>query len=79
MAPCPFDPRRFLFNDGRTDPRGRFMAGTMYLVLKPGDQQPDAPKGAPLWRYRGDGTREAITPDAQTSNGTAFSPDGRTL
>jgi len=79
VAPCPFDPRRFLFNDGRCDPRGRFLAGTMYLALQPGDQQPDAPKGTPLWRHRSDGAWEPITPDVQTSNGLAFSPDGRRM
>lgn len=79
VAPCPFDSRRFLFNDGRTDPRGRFMAGTMYLPLKPGDQNPAAGQGTPLWRHTpGDGW-EAVTPDVRVSNGLAFSPDGRRM
>ena len=35
LASAPYDPRRFLFNDGRCDRRGRFFAGPMYLPLSP--------------------------------------------
>ncbi len=77
-AHAPFDPRRFIFNDGRCDPRGRFFAGAMYLPLKPGDQS-DGQKGSPLWRYDGDGRWTGVTDAVKTSNGLAWSPDGRTL
>lgn len=79
LAPPPFDPRRFLFNDGRCDRAGRFYAGPMYLPLKPGDSS-GAEKAAPLWRYR-PATRswDAIPPSLKTANGLAWSPDGRTM
>lgn len=78
LAHAPFDSRRFIFNDGRCDPRGRFFAGTMYLPLKPGDQS-DEPKASPLWRHDGDGRWTAVTDPVKTSNGLAWSPDGRTM
>lgn len=81
LSPPLFDGRQFRFNDGKVDPRGRFWAGTMY-----------EPKGKPLGGlYRLDRGRAcAMTgPDANdvqrrewgvaTSNGLAFSPDGRTM
>jgi len=58
------------FNDGATDPRGRFWAGTMQ------DRGEPAPVGA-FWRLDPD---HAVTRGAQglwTTNGLAFSPDGR--
>ncbi len=79
LAPPPFDPRRFFFNDGRCDPRGRVFIGTMYQPLAPGDLQRDAPRGTPLWRYDGHGRWHAATPPVRTSNGLAWSPDGRTM
>ncbi|MBV9785172.1 MAG: SMP-30/gluconolactonase/LRE family protein [Acidisphaera sp.] len=79
LAPAPFDARRFLFNDGRADPRGRFLVGTMYQPLPPGDRHSDAPKGTPLWRLEAGARWQPVTPDVQTSNGLAWSPDGRTM
>jgi sugar lactone lactonase YvrE len=78
MAYPPFDPRRFIFNDGRCDPWGRFLAGPMYLPLRPGDQSGEA-KAAPLWRYDGGGTFSSVTDPVRTSNGLAWSPDGRVM
>ncbi len=60
------------FNDGTTDPRGRFWAGSMR------DAPPAAAEGAfyrlgedhACWRWR-----DGIT----ITNGLAFSPDGRTM
>ena len=78
LAHAPFDTRRFIFNDGRCDPRGRFFAGAMYLPLNPGDQS-DESKGSPLWRYDGGGAWSAVTDPVKTSNGLAWSPDGQTM
>lgn len=82
LAPAPFDARRFIFNDGRCDRRGRFFAGPMYLPLEPGDLSPE-PKRAPLWRFDPatppDQAWTAVTPPVSTSNGLAWSPDGRTM
>ena len=79
VAPPPCDVRRFALNDGRCDPRGRLLIGTMYLPLPPGDQQPKEPHGTPLWRYDNNGRWHAVTPNVHTSNGLAWSPDGRTM
>ena len=81
LAPTPFDPRRFLFNDGRCDRMGRFLVGPMFLPLAPGDEK--EPKASPLWRYNSGAARgeewTALTPPVSTSNGLAFSPDGATM
>lgn len=71
LTPAPYDAGLMRFNDGRCDRQGRFWAGTMT-----DDRQPH---GA---LYRFDGTRfiEAELPGAiATSNGLAWSPDGRIL
>ncbi len=78
LAHAPFDARRFIFNDGRCDPSGRFFAGAMYLPLKPGDQSGDE-HASPLWRYDGDGRWTGVTDPVTLSNGLAWSPDGRTM
>ena len=78
LAHAPFDGRRFIFNDGRCDPRGRFFGGVMYLPLAPGDQSAGA-KASPLWRYDGDGRWTAVTDPVSMSNGLAWSPDGCTM
>lgn len=79
LAPPPCDPRRFFLNDAKCDPAGRFLVGAMYQLLEPGDRQPDAPRGTPLWRYDGRGGWAGLTEPVQTSNGLAWSPDGRTM
>jgi len=64
------DPSTNRFNDGRVDPRGRYLAGTV--------DEPKAGGRAGLYRYDRRGLvrlEQGIT----TSNGLAFSPDGRTL
>lgn len=75
-APAPFDARRFIFNDGRCDPAGRFLAGPMYVPLPPVDRQHRA---APLCRYEGGAHWRPIGDPVSTSNGLAWSPDGRTM
>lgn len=77
LAPAPCDARRFVLNDGRCDPAGRFLVGAMYEPLPPGELS-EAPRAAPLWRY-GDGGWTALTEPVATSNGLAWSPDGRTM
>jgi sugar lactone lactonase YvrE len=62
------------FNDGRCDRQGRFWSGTMFM-----DMGAARPVGQ-LYRY--DAARGISAPmvsDLITQNGTAFSPDGRTM
>jgi len=59
------------FNDGNTDPQGRFWAGTM------DDTESDA-CGA-LYRLDHDRTWTRIDDRYQVTNGPAFSPDGRVM
>lgn len=58
------------FNDGRVDPRGRYLSGTL--------DEPKAGGNAGLYRYDRRGLARLDT-GFMTSNGLAFSPDGRTL
>lgn len=57
------------FNDGGTDPRGRYIVGT----VDPGRQS-----RAALYRFDRRGLVRLVD-GLMTSNGVAFSPDGRTL
>jgi L-arabinonolactonase len=60
------------FNDGATDPRGRFWAGTM--------KDRDEPRPAvSFWRLDPDLTITGGGTGFWTSNGLAFAPDGRTI
>jgi sugar lactone lactonase YvrE len=59
------------FNDGTTDSRGRFIAGTMPLG-------PRAPVAA-FWRLWPDLRCEMLFDHLTVTNGSAFSPDGRTF
>ncbi|MEZ5930911.1 MAG: SMP-30/gluconolactonase/LRE family protein [Alphaproteobacteria bacterium] len=61
------------FNDGTTDPKGRFWAGTMK-----DDGTPPSPDGA-FYRLDGDLTSTKWIDGIFTTNGLAFSPDGKTL
>jgi sugar lactone lactonase YvrE len=70
LADNPEDQRTSRFNDGRIDPAGRFLAGTI-------DEPKDGGK-AHLYRYDRRGLA-ALAGGLLTSNGVAFSPDGRTL
>ncbi len=73
----PFDPRRFTFNDGRCDRQGRLFAGPMLAALAPVAET--GASTAPLWRYDGPGMWTPITEPVRTSNGLAWSPDGRVM
>lgn len=70
LAENPEDQRTSRFNDGRVDPAGRFLAGTI-------DETREA-AGAHLYRFDRRGLA-AVTGGLLTSNGVAFSPDGRIL
>ncbi len=60
------------FNDGKCDRQGRFWAGTMNEVHV---GRPDAG----LYRFEGPGVVTKTIPDVTISNGTGWSPDGRTM
>ena len=66
--PEPHDSNRF--NDGKVDPRGRYFAGTI--------DEPKAGGCAGLYRLDRRGLAQ-VAAGLMTSNGLAFSPDGRTL
>jgi sugar lactone lactonase YvrE len=70
LAENPEDQRTSRFNDGRVDPAGRFLAGTI-------DEPKDGAK-AHLYRFDRRGLA-TLAGGLHTSNGVAFSPDGRTL
>ncbi len=61
------------FNDGTTDLQGRFWAGTMK-----DDGGPPVRRGQ-FYRYDPDGRVTAHFEKVFTTNGSAFSPDGRTM
>ena len=60
------------FNDGRVDPQGRFWCGTT------GDPGWDEPI-ASLYRLNADRSLDTVLTGIKCSNGTAWSPDGRTM
>lgn len=59
------------FNDGKCDPRGRFLAGTM-------DDAEQEASGS-LYSYAPDGTLHILLTGLRISNGLTWSPDGRTF
>lgn len=61
-------------NDGKCDPWGNFIAGTMPIRRQPGE----LPLGG-LYRLRPDRSVELLADDIAFTNGPCFSPDGRTL
>jgi sugar lactone lactonase YvrE len=70
LADNPEDQGTSRFNDGRIDPAGRFLAGTI-------DEPKDGGR-AHLYRYDSRGLA-TLASGLLTSNGVAFSPDGRIL
>lgn len=72
--PEPFGPQIFAgkpdlrFNDGRTDPQGRFWAGSVNMAK--------SAHNAALYRLDGDGSVTEMEGGMLTCNGAAFSPDG---
>ncbi len=74
LAPPPFDPALYRFNEGACDPSGRFWVGVMFDPLQPGRHQPGR-GGLHSFTFAG-GLRPE--PDAaELHNGMAWSQDGR--
>lgn len=71
IAAPPYDPATTRFNDGRTDPAGRFWVGTIY---EPRDRQ-----AAEMFVLERGRLRTAWSGGMTVSNGLGFSPDQRTL
>jgi len=61
-------------NDGKADPQGRFLAGTMH-----GGRAADEPPLGGLYRLDASGGLELLETGLGVTNGPCFSPDGRTF
>jgi sugar lactone lactonase YvrE len=76
LAPPPFDPQRFRFNEGACDAAGRFWVGQMFDPL-PGVKAEPEPGPLGVWT---EATGLVPQPDtARCHNGMGWSPDGRTF
>jgi sugar lactone lactonase YvrE len=64
----------YRFNDGRCDRQGRFVAGTMFM-----DMSAVRAEGRLFIYDAVQGLRGPFVSDLVTQNGSAFSPDGRTM
>jgi sugar lactone lactonase YvrE len=71
VAAAPYDSPNHRFNDGRCDPQGRFVVGTM-------NENRDAPD-AGLYRLDAAFRLTQLFGGITISNGLAWSPDGRTM
>jgi sugar lactone lactonase YvrE len=71
IAEAPYDTARYRFNDGRCDPQGRLIVGTM------NEKHDD--DGAALYRLDGEGMLTRLFGGMTISNGLAWSPDARTM
>jgi sugar lactone lactonase YvrE len=71
LAPLGKPPGAYRFNDGKADPRGRVLIGTMSLSAP-------VPTAA-FYRYDGGSTLTQLFDGVGTSNGLDWSADGRTL
>jgi len=71
VAPAPYDPAHHRFNDGRCDPGGRFVVGSM-------NERRDGASAA-LYRLDRDLSLTRLFGDMTISNGLAWSPDGGTM
>jgi sugar lactone lactonase YvrE len=69
VAPPPYDPARLRFNDGKVDPAGRLWVGSISDAREP---------EATLYRFDGKSFAAQVS-DLTTSNGLAWSPDGRRM
>lgn len=61
-------------NDGKVDPYGRFLAGTMH-----GGRAENEPPLGGLYRLDASGGLDQLETDLAVTNGPCFSPDGRTF
>ena len=73
LQPAQHDPETMRFNDGKTDRQGRFWAGTVRTDMGLGDTAMNA-----YYRYDGKALEKKLT-NIGVNNGTAFSPDGKTM
>lgn len=71
VAPAPYDPALFRFNDGKVDARGRFWVGTLSLR---GEQ-----RASSLYCCEPGGPVRQMLAGVSISNGIAWAPDGRTM
>ncbi len=71
VVAAPYDPARYRFNDGRCDPQGRFVVGTM-------NEKRDSDDAA-LYRLDDDFTLTRLFGNMTISNGLAWSPDRGTM
>lgn len=69
IGATPYDPARLRFNDGKVDPAGRLWIGSISDAREP---------EAALYRFDGV-SFTAEVPGLTTSNGLAWSPDGRRM
>ena len=69
VSPPPYDPARLRFNDGKVDPAGRLWVGSISDAREP---------EAALYRFDGVAFTPRV-PGLTTSNGLAWSPDGRRM
>jgi sugar lactone lactonase YvrE len=71
LVPAPYDTAVMRFNDGRTDPAGRFWIGTIY--------EPRNAEKAEMYVFERGQLRQVWAGGMTNSNGLAWSPDGRTM
>jgi sugar lactone lactonase YvrE len=69
ISPPPYDAARLRFNDGKVDPAGRLWIGSISDAREP---------EAALYRFDGSAFAAQV-PGLTTSNGLAWSPDGRVV
>jgi L-arabinonolactonase len=74
LASIALDHPKVRLNDGKCDPAGNFLAGTMHV-----DRGPGEPVLGGLYRLRTDLRVEHLADDIGFANGPCFSPDGRVL
>jgi sugar lactone lactonase YvrE len=72
LSPLPHQPPNLRMNDGKPDPAGRFVGGTMTL----GDARRAA---GSLWSFDGSGGPVELITGATIPNGLAWSDDGGTM
>ena len=73
LTSTPYDSAIFRFNDGRTDRQGRLWVGTISA-----DFTKLSENKAAMYRFDGVNIESCIAP-ITLANGTAFSPDGKTM
>lgn len=74
LLDAPYDPTRFRFNDGRCDPAGRLLVGTLNEAKTASDAQLYQ-----IWCDDRGWHCKALAGGVMTANGLAFSPDGQCL